>query len=147
MKLIVRLSWTLLTFLSFCLSMIIWNDLNNHGADHPFMVKFKEVSLPNFNREQFPKIDEFVWVDQVATPLNYFETRLKLKEFAFKETSFVMARILVDQNGNYVKHKIVETKFGFHGRLMDKYAKDMKFRPAYRNQKPVASWRNISFSF
>ena len=59
----------------------------------------------------------------------------------------VIARVLVNKKGEYVKHKIIHTAHPLLERMVDKHISSLDFVPAIHEGKPVHLWVNVPFHF
>jgi outer membrane biosynthesis protein TonB len=59
----------------------------------------------------------------------------------------VVARVLVDENGQYLRHRIISrTNCGLAHRC-DRFFSELEFVPAVRNHQTVPAWTNVEFHF
>ncbi|MEM7659042.1 MAG: M56 family metallopeptidase [Bacteroidota bacterium] len=98
-----------------------------------------------------PNIDEWMEVESPPTPLNMSEIQKAVgypKEVANDGIEgMIVARILVDQSGNYVRHSFVKT---LDERLEDAISQEisnLQFEPAIQDGKGVKFWVNVPFRF
>jgi len=99
----------------------------------------------------YPDINDFVAVDKLPTPTNFTSVSASIEYPAYaREKGIegkVIARILVDKNGEYVKHKILKyDNCGMRHRVEQKLS-HLHFSPAEKDGKQVAVWVNLPFSF
>ncbi|MFK7926114.1 MAG: energy transducer TonB [Bacteroidia bacterium] len=59
----------------------------------------------------------------------------------------VIARVLVDEYGNYEKHKYVQKIHPILVTSIDTHIAELKFTPAISEGKPIKFWVNIPFEF
>jgi len=74
----------------------------------------------------------------IQYPVEAKEARLKGK---------VTVRVLVDKEGNYVKHKILKTPHDILTQAVERHLKIIKFTPGIQNGKPIKVWVTIPFDF
>lgn len=98
-----------------------------------------------------PEFDAFIFVDEEPKPLNMAEIQAEIGyPEAAVDSNFqgqVIMRVLVDESGNYLKHKVVK---GIHPLLSDAVAAqivDLTFSPAMHGGKALKFWVNIPFNF
>lgn len=63
------------------------------------------------------------------------------------EDGDVVLRILVDEEGNYVKHILIKTTHALFTQSVEKHVSKVKFTPAIQGGKPIAFWVNVPFKF
>ena len=102
-------------------------------------------------RGQMPSINDFVFVDREAQPLNldYIRARISYPKIA-RDASIsgtVVMRILVDERGNYMTHKVIAKAHPILSASAEKHVQDIQFSPAIRDGKPVKFWVNVPISF
>ena len=102
-------------------------------------------------QEKEPGMNEFIFVDQEPQPLNVNELR---KEIGYPQEAIdkniegtVVARILVDKEGNYVKHSIVNEIDPLLAGAVEPQLSRLKFKPAMIKDEPVLYWVNMPFPF
>lgn len=59
----------------------------------------------------------------------------------------VVVRVLVDNRGNYQKHKVINSNHPILTSAVEKHVDKLKFTPAIQGNKPIAFWVNIPFNF
>lgn len=99
-----------------------------------------------------PDINKFYLVDVVPKYLNITEiTTLIYKEnYCCHCEPFegrIILRILIDEKGNYVRHIVAKSTNWRVLKEVEKYAKELRFTPAYQQNKPVKFWINVPFNF
>ena len=104
-----------------------------------------------FAQDKEPGMNEFVFVDQEPQPLNVNDLR---KEIGYPQAAIdkniegtVVARILIDKEGNYVKHAIVNAIDPLLAGAVEPQLNKLKFKPAMLNGEPVSFWVNMPFPF
>jgi len=112
-----------------------------------------EISdAPKISQEEnAPSPDVFIWVSQEPQPLNMGEivNLIGYPEEA-KERNIegeVVARILVDKEGNYVQHKLVRKAHPILVNAVEAQIPKLKFSPAKRENEPIMFWVNIPLIF
>ncbi|RMG64764.1 MAG: TonB family protein [Bacteroidetes bacterium] len=98
-----------------------------------------------------PDINEFVFVDQEPAPKNLAEVRA---EMTYPQSAVdqgiegtVIARILVDTEGKYVRHKIVNSPSPILSGSVTTALPKLSFTPATRGDTAIMYWVNIPFPF
>ena len=108
-------------------------------------------SQPEDQKGKEPDINTFMDVDQEPTPLNIGEIRQAIgypEEAREKEVSgYVVARILVSEEGDYVKHKIIRQADSTLGSAVEVHLPNLKFDPAIKDGKAIKYWVNLPFNF
>lgn len=98
-----------------------------------------------------PGINDFVYVEEPPKPLNMTEvTRLIGYPDEARDKNVegqVIARILVDERGKYVRHKILKTPDSVLSRAVAVHINKLTFLPAFKEGKPIKMWVNLPFSF
>lgn len=59
----------------------------------------------------------------------------------------VMVRILVDENGNYMKHVVLKNPHPLLTGAVEKQLKSLKFTPGIQGGRPIKLWVTIPFKF
>jgi tetratricopeptide (TPR) repeat protein len=100
---------------------------------------------------QVPDINEFTFVQQEPEPLNLSEVR---KRIVYPATAVednvqgtVVARVLVDTAGHYVRHKLVKRVAPDIDAAVEKVLDELRFTPAIQDGEPVMFWLNLPFPF
>ena len=90
-------------------------------------------------------------VDQVPEPLNMAEVQKTIgypKEARDQKIQGqVVARVLVDQEGNYVEHTWIKEEPQILADAVEKELDQLRFEPAQHQGKSVSFWVSIPFSF
>ncbi|MEM7371273.1 MAG: energy transducer TonB [Bacteroidota bacterium] len=111
----------------------------------------KKRTCSSYHYSISPAIDDFVFVNQEPIVLNLKEVRHKIA-YPFQnrgqlQNESIVARILVDQNGRYLRHRIIsQTNTQLRSRC-DKFLSNLRFAPAIRDGKAVRYWVNIQMNF
>lgn len=98
-----------------------------------------------------PEIDEFVYVDKEPVPVNLNEVRQSIEypasavEKGIEGT--VVVRVLVDQEGHYVKHQLVKSVSPELDAAVVARVSDLEFEPALKNEISLMYWFNVPFPF
>lgn len=113
---------------------------------------FSMLNLPlGIAQEQEPGINEFIFADEEPKPLNMEAVSQKIGYPEAAQNAGiegqVIARILVDPQGNYVKHRIVRQPDSILGNAVDQYVSELRFTPASSGGQAIMFWVNIPFSF
>lgn len=59
----------------------------------------------------------------------------------------VTLRILVDEEGNYVKHIVIKQVHPILLKAVEEHVRKVKFTPAIQGNKPIQFWVNVPFKF
>ncbi|MDW3647861.1 MAG: TonB family protein [Bacteroidia bacterium] len=98
-----------------------------------------------------PGINDFVFVDKEPSPTNISDIRnaIGYPEEAINDNTegTVVIRVLVDETGNYVKHKIVKEIHPALAGAVESQIANVKFEPAMQEGKAVKYWVNLPFPF
>lgn len=104
-----------------------------------------------FAQSNEPGINEFISVDEEPQPQNLMDIRQSVgypEEAMDKEISgYVVARVLVGESGEYLKHKIIREADSLLGNAVRKQLPKLTFTPAKKDGKVVKYWVNIPFNF
>jgi len=102
-------------------------------------------------QENEPDINQFVYADEEPKPLNLAEVNQTIgypdSARAKGIEGRVVARILIDKEGNYVKHQITNTVDSMLVAAVEEHISEIKFTPAKQNGEPILYWMNIPFNF
>lgn len=102
-------------------------------------------------QDSIPDINEFIFVDKEPTVQNLGEVRQQIvyPEQAVEEgiVGTVVARVLFDAGGKYVKHKIVKEIDPLLDEAVAARLPELRCEPAMSQGKTVAYWMNIPFPF
>lgn len=126
----------------------------HHRHEHPCKKKKKRKKRRTCSsqyRLSSPAIDDFVLVQQEPRALNLKEVRYNIsypyqKHKSLKDESIV-ARILVDHNGSYLRHRIISQSNSQLRSRCDKFLPNLKFTPAIRDGKAIKYWVNVPLYF
>jgi TonB family protein len=90
-------------------------------------------------------------VDEDPIPLNLPEVKAKIGYPALAKATFtqgkVVVRLLIDENGNYVKHQLVQDPTTMLSSAVEAQIAALKFKPARFNGRRIACWVRIPFDF
>lgn len=105
----------------------------------------------SYSSKRYPHVDAFVAVDKLPAAINFSKISSDITYPAYaKEKGIegvVIARILVDEQGKYVRHKILKyDNCGMRFNVEKKLSK-LQFQPAEKDGEPVAIWVNLPFKF
>lgn len=98
-----------------------------------------------------PPINAFISVDEDPEPVNLGEIYkaigypAKAKEAGIQGN--VIVRVLVGENGEYLRHKIVTNTHPLLSNSVDLQVKNLRFTPAMKAGQPVKVWINLPFRF
>ena len=89
-----------------------------------------------------------IW-SREATPINIEEIRAKIKypkgiNLESKEDKVIL-QILVDEEGNYVKHIVISSPHPSYTKAVEKYVRRLKFKPAITFGEPVKDEVIVAF--
>ncbi|GAB4427364.1 MAG: hypothetical protein OHK0039_45640 [Bacteroidia bacterium] len=109
------------------------------------------LTLPVLAQQTEPDIEEFVFVDQEPVAQNLSEVR---KTIAYPPAAVersiegtVVARILIDTAGRYVRHEIVRMGHPLLSDAVEAHLPDLVFSPAIKDGRPIMYWLNMPFPF
>jgi len=98
-----------------------------------------------------PGIGDFIAVEEEPKPVNIDEIK-KLVGYPqiARDAGIqgqVVVRVLVDKNGRYSKHKVVNQIHPILAEAVEKHISKLKFTPAIQGGRPIKFWVNIPFNF
>ncbi len=106
---------------------------------------------PEVIAEEEPNVDDFIFVSEEPQPLNMDDVR---KIIGYPDIARdagiegqVVVRVLVDEQGNYRKHKMIKKVHPILADAVEKNLHKLKFSPAIQGNKPIKFWVNIPFRF
>ncbi|MEM6344129.1 MAG: energy transducer TonB [Bacteroidota bacterium] len=107
--------------------------------------------IPSVLLAQVPKVHDYVYVDQEPVILNLNDVR-KAIGYPFSAIKQgiegkVYCRVLVNENGVYIKHRILNSAHPILTKAVNPYLNQLKFIPAKRGKESVSYWTNIPFAF
>ena len=97
------------------------------------------------------KKQEFIYVEKEPAILNMSEISSKIgyPQLAVDAgiEGIVRVRVLVDEAGNYEKHKVLEKVHPILSDAVEAHLHELKFSPAIKDGEPIKFWVNIPFGF
>ncbi len=118
----------------------IFNTIPGEGSGPPAVIQ-----------DEDPKVDDFVFVSEEPKTLNMDDVR---KLIGYPDIArdagiegMVVVRVLVDEQGNYRKHKMIKKIHPILADAVEKNLHKLKFTPAIQGSKPIKFWVNIPFRF
>lgn len=122
-----------------------------HLLTHPTKRSSIENELIDLRMEHQLDLESWDFVDVPPIPINTRYVKRKIGYPAFCEKTgikgTVIARVLVNKKGEYVKHKIIHSAHPLLERVVDKNAHLLDFVPAIHEGKAVHLWVNVPFHF
>lgn len=105
----------------------------------------------NFMPRVEPDVNAFIFVSEEPQPLNMEEVRRRIgyPEIA-RDAGIegqVVVRILVDERGNYMRHKMIKKVHPILSKSVEAALLLLKFTPAIQNNRPIKYWVNLPFRF
>lgn len=98
-----------------------------------------------------PDVHEFIYVDHEPKPLNIEMIQRQIpypvKAMRAGIGGKVFFRVLVDEYGNYQKHKVTRTIDPMLVAAAEPYIRKLRFSPAFKDRQPVKYWVNIPVEF
>lgn len=99
-----------------------------------------------------PNPNAFVQVEQKPLPLNFTEVRDSISSMRpiFGESAIegnVVLKVLVDENGNYVKHIVLKQVHPILCKAVESQVNKLRFTPALQEGKPIKFWLVLAFNF
>lgn len=110
-----------------------------------------EGDIPDVVSSQEPDISAFVSVEEVPQAVNLGMVQ---KAIGYPEPAvlsriegMVVLRILVDEKGKYVKHKVINEGHPLLSRAVETHIHKLSFTPAIQANRPIKFWVNVPFRF
>jgi TonB family protein len=104
-----------------------------------------------FVQAQEPDINDFIAVDFAPDPVNMLEvkTAIGYPQAAIDSniSGVVVVRILVDEKGKYVKHKLIKSPGKALSDAVEGKITQLYFSPAMQGTKAIKFWVNVPFHF
>lgn len=94
-----------------------------------------------------PGIQEFVFVDQEPIPINLSKVQQQIPFPAGYPSGRVVVRVLVDEEGNTIKHVFIGNSEPLLMEALSPYLGSLKWKPAVQEGKVIPFWVNIPFVF
>ncbi|MEZ4826437.1 MAG: energy transducer TonB [Bacteroidia bacterium] len=98
-----------------------------------------------------PGMHEFIYVDQEPLPLNLDEIQRQIpypaKAFWNKVGGKLYLRILINEQGEYERHKITRSVDASLLVAAEPYIRQLRFSPAIKDNQPVKYWVNVPIVF
>jgi len=99
----------------------------------------------------YPKIFEYVPIESPPRVLNYETIRKKvgypLDAIKAGIEGKVFCRVLVDESGKYLRHRITRADHPALGKAVDPYVHLLTFAPAHNGGQTQIYWANVRFDF
>ncbi len=120
-----------------------------YSSENEKIVKWEKKSCKQ--HASYPDVDEFVAVDKLPSATNFPAVSASIAYPAYAREKgmegTVLARILVDEKGNYVQHKILKADNCGMRYNVEKEISRLSFIPAEKDGEKVAVWVSIPFNF
>jgi hypothetical protein len=99
--------------------------------------------------EMEPDVNDVIVAEKQPVPINMMEVRKRIgyPKAARRKGGTVVARVLVDEKGNYVRHVIINVGHPILSEAVEEHISLLKFSPAIQGGKPIKLWTNIPFGF
>lgn len=102
-------------------------------------------------KEEEPEINAFILVEEEPRPINLDEVIELIGYPTIARdagiSGRVVIRILVDENGKYKKHKVINTIHPLLTEACEAHIQKLAFTPAIQGSKSIKFWVNIPFNF
>jgi TonB family protein len=116
-----------------------------------FLTSFLLFTLPLIWAQDEPDINIFIPVDFAPEPVNMREvkTAIGYPQAAIDSniSGVVVVRVLVDEAGKYVKHKVIKSPDEILSEAVENKIGNLTFSPAMVGEKAVKYWVNVPFHF
>ena len=107
--------------------------------------------IPEIMADAEPRIDEFVSVEEEPQPININQLK---QQIGYPEIARdagiqgqVVVRVLVDKQGKYVKHQVVNQVHPLLSEAVEEHIEKLRFTPAIQAGRPMKFWVNMPFNF
>lgn len=107
--------------------------------------------VPEVVVEKEPDINAFVFAEEEPQPVNLADIQ---KAIGYPQIARdagiegnVVVRILVDEKGNYQRHKILNSVHPILEKAVEDKIAQLRFTPAIQGGKPIKFWVNVPFAF
>ncbi|MEM6348299.1 MAG: M56 family metallopeptidase [Bacteroidota bacterium] len=98
-----------------------------------------------------PQSKDLIQVDKEPEPINLREIRRAIGYPKIARDAniqgLVVARILIDEKGQYVEHEIISSAHEILGNAVEAQLSKLEMIPAIKDDKPVQFWINVPFNF
>lgn len=125
-----------------------WTELTFHFPNPDFGFLYPQIASTS---EDFPDIEEVIETDQQPIPLNLYAVHLKIgypsKAYRKGIEGLVVARVLVNHNGEYVTHKIMTKAPQILIDAVEEELPSLRMTPAVKEGQAISFWVNIPFRF
>ncbi len=98
-----------------------------------------------------PGINEFIFADVEPQPVNLSEI---MKDIGYPHEAIeenvqgdVVVRILIDEEGNYIKHAYIKELHPACTAAIDEHIRNLTFTPALQSDKAIKYWFNLRIPF
>lgn len=111
----------------------------------------KSVANLQLDSSEEPDINAFIFADVEPKPTNMLDIQKSIgypqiaKDAGIQGN--VVIRILVDEKGNYRKHRVINEVHPILTKAVTKHVDKLKFEPAIHEGKPIKYWVNVPFAF
>lgn len=110
----------------------------------------EDTELEVYSRSVFPESSWGCILPEEPQPLNMPEI-IQLIQYPSVlleagVSGYVVVRMLVGKEGQYLKHKVINTPHPILTGEVEKHLPKLRFTPAYQGHKPIKYWVNIPFS-
>jgi TonB family protein len=101
--------------------------------------------------DSIPEMNDFVLLEREPAPVNLNEIKQQIgypKQAKEQEIEGkVVLRILLDRQGNYNRHVLLNDPPSVLSRAIVSHIRDLKCSPGIQNGKPVWCWVTLPFNF
>lgn len=101
--------------------------------------------------EEVPDVNAFIFVEEEPKPINLDEVKSMIGYPTFARDAGiegrVIIRVLVDEMGQYMKHKVINQVHPALTEACEKQIVKLRFTPAIQGGTPIKFWINIPFNF
>ncbi len=106
-----------------------------------------EIALAQVKEDNTPGPQEFILFEREPVPLNLDSVKQLIRHPQACIEGKVIVRLLMDENGKYMKHIILKTAHPMCTEAVEPVLHLIRFTPALIEGKAVKSWVTIPFKF
>ena len=141
--------WVILTLIA--LSFVATKWIGDRSTTRYRSCK-KSCQVVEIPRQAIPHINEINSVDREPVVKNLTDVTRRI-QYSYSCASrraglsgTVVARVLVDQKGDYLRHRIISRTNNELSHRSDRFLRCLKFEPAIKSRRPVPAWVDVEVS-
>ncbi len=106
-----------------------------------------EKGLAQVKEDKTPGPQEFILFEREPVPLNLDSVKQLIRHPQICVEGKVVVRLLMDENGKYVKHLVLKTPHEMCTAAVEPVLQHLRFIPATMDRNTVKCWVTIPFRF